>query len=228
VDTARIAQLLEPYLAQPEPSSASGAPVLDSQQLFKISTYVDILLRWNSRVNLTTVRKPEEIIRRHFGESMFAACHLFSNTHDQNAIQIIDVGSGAGFPGLPIKLWVPHAHVTLIESNHKKVAFLREVIRSITLMNINVFDGRAEDYRGPRGEAVTLRAVEKFESILPTAAGLVVKGGRLALLVGESQVQTAKSLEPFVGWSQPLRLPGSSSRVLLVGQMNTLLQESSQ
>jgi len=226
VKTARIAELLEPYLARPEPVSRDPRAILSEGQLSNISTYIDMLLRWNSRTNLTAVREPEEIVRRHFGESLFTARHLFLKIDDHPPTQIIDVGSGAGFPGLPIKLWFPQAHVTLIESNHKKVTFLREVIRALTLIDIDVFAGRGEDYQGALGDVVTLRAIEKFATILPMTIQLVAPRGRLALLIGESQGQQTRNLEPSLQWSEPLSLPGSLNRILLLGRMNQSEKES--
>jgi len=221
VDTARIADLLAPYLAQPEAASAiHGRGVLEQKQLNYISTYIDILLRWNARMNLTAVSEPEEIVRRHFGESLFTARYLFPSVKDQSPIQIIDVGSGAGFPGLPIKLWLPQAHVTLIEANHKKATFLREVIRTLTLINIDVFAGRGEDYKGPLGDVVTLRAVEKFDAVLPMATELITPGGRLALLIGEAQGRKAKDFNSSLSWSETVSLPGSLNRILLMGRMS--------
>ena len=182
--------------------------------------YINILLRWNSRINLTAVRDPEEIVRRHFGESLFTARYLFPKVEEQGPTRIIDVGSGAGFPGIPIKLWFRGAQVTLIEANNKKVAFLREVIRSITLMDIDVFSGRAEDYKGKLGDLITLRAVEKFDAVLPIAAELVAPDGRLATLIGESQYQKAKDLKPFLYWSLAAKIPGSLNRILAVATAN--------
>jgi len=171
-------------------------------------------------MNLTSVRDPDEIVRRHFGESLFAARCLFPEVGEQSSLKIIDVGSGAGFPGIPIKLWFRTAKVTLIEANHKKVAFLRELIRTLTLMDIDVFHGRAEDYKGPLGAVVTLRAVERFDAILPTAARLMAEGGRLALLIGESQYHRAAELEASLGWEPLVKIPGSLSRILAVANAN--------
>src|ERR1022692_2652487 len=160
MDTARIAALLDPFLDRE----------LDPNQLTQISTYIDLLLRWNARINLTAIRHPEEIVTRHFGESFFLARHLFpasvertppsapdvsleqaSTVRHSNRLEaqlgaqdsrpvrselgarssqltrVLDLGSGAGFPALPLKIWAPHIHLVLVESNHKKVAFLREV-----------------------------------------------------------------------------------------------------
>ncbi len=166
MDTARIAALLAPFLERP----------LTQSQLDQISIYIDLLLRWNARMNLTAIRNEEEIVTRHFGESLFLARHLFpASDRDFESIQtpegapsklrlggkvsigdarvgnvrignarVIDIGSGAGFPALPLKIWAPNLHLTLIESNHKKAAFLSEAARSLTLTNVNIMAGRAE------------------------------------------------------------------------------------
>ncbi len=245
--------------------------------------YIDLLLRWNARINLTAIRTPDEIVTRHFGESFFAARHLLTGTAPAGSTQaplgdlshnsvarkprsgappgpplphlatpestdpsqptralpvstadrapgspaspspasppslLLDLGSGAGFPGLPMKIWSPQTTVTLIESNHKKVAFLREVIRALTLTNINVFPGRAEDFPPATANLLTLRAVERFETILPTALTLLAPAARLALLIGEPQVTRAQALIPSLHWTPPIPVPQSTSRVLLIG-----------
>jgi 16S rRNA (guanine527-N7)-methyltransferase len=214
MDAARISELLQPFVAvrslrdETEGSSSSS---LTESQLRSISIYVNMLTRWNARINLTAVRDPEQIVRRHFGESLFAARRLPGALHD-----LIDLGSGAGFPGLPIKIWAPRIRLTLIESSQKKAAFLREVARALTLTDINVFAGRAESFTGQAG-IVTLRAVERFEAALPTAARLLAPQGRLALLIGQSQVPVAMRLLPGLSWREPIPLPLSQTRVLLVG-----------
>jgi 16S rRNA (guanine527-N7)-methyltransferase len=207
MQTSRIAELLQPFLAE---------SLLSPGQLTGISTYIDLLIRWNARINLTSVRQPEAIVTRHFGESLFAARHLFPDAGP--SASLIDVGSGAGFPGVPFKLWAPQLHLTLIESNHKKVAFLRQLARTITLTNIDIVPGRAEAYPGTPADVVTLRAVDRFSSALPIAARLAAPGGRLVLLIGQAQVAEAKSLVPSVTWSNPVPFPLSESRVLFVGR----------
>ena len=206
MDTAQIADLLHPFL------SASLTP----RQLENISTYIDLLLRWNARINLTAIRQQEEIVTRHFGESLFAAQWLFPSGQARANSTVMDVGSGAGFPGLPIRIWAPEIFLTLIEANHKKVAFLREVGRALTLTNIDVFHGRVEDFP-QHADLVTLRAVEHFAEILPVAGRLVTPGGRLALLIGSSQAEEAKQGIAGMSWGDPQPLPHSTGRVLLVG-----------
>jgi 16S rRNA (guanine527-N7)-methyltransferase len=231
----RIAELLRPFLASSanpchsessrrrgeEPASLSGA------QLAHISTYVDILLHWNSRINLTAIRDPEEIVTRHFGESLFAARHLFpeicsaatSAPSLPRASTVADVGTGAGFPGIPIKLWAKEVILTLIESNQRKAVFLREVARALTLTDINIINARAQSLVPATYGVVTLRAVERFEMALPLAAALVAASGRLAILISSSQVAMAHSAVP-ISWEAPLPIPGSRSRVLLLGTAN--------
>jgi 16S rRNA (guanine527-N7)-methyltransferase len=237
MDTACIADLLRPFL------ELANHQRLTTDDLLNISTYIDLLLRWNARINLTAVRQPEEIVTRHFGESLFAARHLFPGgttlaqlpepalSEVKGAVQaepssastrLIDIGSGAGFPGLPIKIWAPEIDVTLVESNQKRATFLREVTRRLTLTNINVFAGRAEAYPNPPADVVTLRAVEHFEKVLPIATSLVAPGGRLALLIGQTQLEQTHNLVPELIWTSPIPIPLSASRVLAIGTRQAL------
>lgn len=215
MDPARIASLLAPF-------TPGG---LSRHQLGQVSSYLELLLRWNSTpatrgINLTSVRAPEEIVTRHFGESFFLASQVFP-TPPESRLDAIDVGSGAGFPGLPLKIYVPRLQLTLIESQHKKATFLREVIRTLTLTDVNVFSGRLNAFVAGKNSSgaqlIALRAVERFAQALPAAAKLLEQNGRLALLIGSSQIELAqRSLKEFQ-WQPPLPVPLSSARVLLVG-----------
>ncbi len=196
-------------------------------QIEQVRAYLDLLLKWNEKTNLTSLRKPEEIISRHFGESFFLASFLAQVRTAAAAStenQFIDVGSGAGFPGIPLKIYSPHLQGTLIESHNKKATFLKEVIRTLKLTNIAVFSGRAEELaKSATGQAslVTLRAVERFESVLPVTAKLVAQSGLLALLIGSAQIEAAHKLLPAFAWDTPRPLPLSHSRVLLIGKSRT-------
>jgi 16S rRNA (guanine527-N7)-methyltransferase len=230
MDDARIAELLTPFLGDSPEGRGHKRAALSPEQLRSISMYIYILLRWNARINLTAVRQPEEIVTRHFGESIFAARHLFPQSEAGTvaaasgsgslvaAPHVIDVGSGAGFPGLPIKIWAPGVNLTLIESSQKKATFLREVVRSLELTGAEVFAGRADAVSGAKGDVVTLRAVERFESIIPVAAGLVAPSGRLAVLVGEAQLKRVREILPGFNWDVPGRTPLSSNRFLIIGR----------
>jgi 16S rRNA (guanine527-N7)-methyltransferase len=245
---ARIAELLQPFLrsgSNPCHSELGRSPgeepaVLSATQLQSISTYIDILQHWNTRINLTAIRNEEEIVTRHFGESLFAARHLFPRSSSaysaSSAVKdfdvevaearsakaearVSDVGSGAGFPGIPIKLWSPNISLTLIESNQKKATFLREVTRALTLTDINIQNVRAETLSPASFDVVTIRAVERLASVLPVAANLLASSGRLALLIASSQLESIRSTLPNLAWDAPIPIPQSRSRLLLVGSL---------
>jgi 16S rRNA (guanine527-N7)-methyltransferase len=246
MDAARIAALLHPFVER----------TLPEVQLQQISTYIDLLLRWNARINLTAIRDPDEIVTRHFGESFFLARHLFPETSvartllsawskdpthpPQSETQrthleppdaeepgkglsdrsvrptVLDIGSGAGFPGLPLKLWAPAISLTLVESNHKKAAFLREVVRTLIFTSVNVIADRAETLADTPADVVTLRAVERIDAMLPIAARLVSPSGRLALLIGSSQLPALQTLAPHFRDAATIPVPKSQSRVLSI------------
>jgi 16S rRNA (guanine527-N7)-methyltransferase len=185
-----IALLITPYLPDPP---ASLLP--------QLSTYLDLLLKWNARTNLTAIRDPEEIVRRHFGESLFAAAHLAPATKT-----LLDFGSGAGFPGLPIALLRPDVQVTLAESQNKKSTFLREAVRTLNLPNVEIWAARAETLPPTRQfHTVALRAVDNMEAALPAAKARISPGGQLVLLTTTAQTSVDGHFIP---------LPNSQSGVL--------------
>jgi len=206
MDNARLVELLQPFA----PGIELPAKLVEQLQL-----YLDLLLRWNARMNLTAVRDPEQIVTRHFGESLFAAQAL--KRHIERPKTLADIGSGAGFPGIPIRLFIPELQLTLIESQNKKATFLREVIRALRLENANVFCGRAEEW-SEKANVVTLRAVEQFARVLPVATGLVADSGELCLLISVGQLDAASHLLG-ANWqlSEPILVPNSSSRSILIG-----------
>ena len=207
MDNARLVELLQPFA----PGIELPAKLVEQLQL-----YLDLLLRWNARMNLTAVRDPEQIVTRHFGESLFAAQAL--KRHIERPKTLADIGSGAGFPGIPIRLFIPELQLTLIESQDKKATFLREVIRALKLENAKVFCGRAEDWNS-KADFITLRAVEKFELVLPVAAGLVAERGFLCLLIGADQLAAAQRLAGAGWqWSKPVAVPKSSAREICLAQ----------
>jgi 16S rRNA (guanine527-N7)-methyltransferase len=152
-----IATLLQPYLL-PETT-------LPDALYPKLSLYLDLLLKWNARTNLTAIRNPKDIVRRHFGESLFAAQHL-----DPATTTLLDFGSGAGFPGLPIAVLHPEIEVALAESQNKKATFLREVARTLGL-STEIWAARVETMPEARlFHTVTLRAVDNMAAAMEAAA----------------------------------------------------------
>jgi len=205
ISEERISELLGPFL---------GPARLSTFQLRQVSIYLELLLRWNSKINLTSVRAPEEIVTRHFGESFFAASQVFPTMRLPTSA--IDVGSGAGFPGLPMKIFAPELELTLVESNNKKVAFLREAVRVLELKGVSASGCRAENLTID-ADIVSLRAVERFDKALPIARKLLKPRGRLLLLIGLEQVEAAKSVLPELSWQKPISIPVSQNRVLAIG-----------
>ena len=187
---SEIATLLTPYLSVPPPKNLMP----------RLSMYLDLLLKWNARTNLTAIRDPEEIVRRHFGESLFAAQQLGAPD------TLLDLGSGAGFPGLPIALLRPEIRVTLAESQNKKSTFLREAVRTLNLPNVEVWAARAETLSASlQFHTVALRAVDNMEAALPAAKARIAPGGQLALLT------TAAHVPPG---ARSIPLPNSQTGVL--------------
>lgn len=205
-----IAELLQPFLTTP----------LNEMQLKDISMYIDMLLKWNSRMNLTAVRQPDEIVTRHFGESLFAAQQLFPSS-GREVLRVVDVGTGAGFPGLPIAIWNPRLALSLIESRQKKATFLREVVRTLGLDRVDVVADRAENFPAASADVVTMRAVERFEVAAKVAAKLVKPGGQLALLIGNDQTAKAREFLRSFTWHVSLPVPRSAMRVLMIGDCET-------
>ncbi len=165
----QIRELLVPY----------GANGFSAEIYQKISRYLSLFELWSSRVNLSTVREPEQVVQRHFGEGFvlsraLPACH-----------SVLDLGSGAGFPGLPIALYSNDLKVTLAESQNKKAAFLREAVFAMEL-EVSVWPGRAEELAA-MFDVVVLRAVDNMPRALKVARGLLHSGGTLAFFVGGQQ-----------------------------------------
>lgn len=197
----------------PELLAAAGLPPLTTEQLSQFSGYFALLLRWNQKTNLTAIREPEQILSRHFLESIACACAL-----PAGVATVLDFGSGAGFPGLPIAILRAEFSVTLSESQIKKATFLREVLRSLGIAG-SVHHGRAETLNTVF-DCVTLRAVDKMETAVATAAKLVRPGGWLAAMTTELDLERIQNAAgPAFGWKAPVPLPGGERRVVFLGHL---------
>jgi 16S rRNA (guanine527-N7)-methyltransferase len=190
--------------------SRAGLAALPPAAYRQFQNYLDLLLRWNQRLNLTGIRDPLQIIQRHFVESAFTAQHL-----PADITSLLDYGSGAGLPGIPIAICRPEIQVTLAEAQGKKASFLREVLRVLTLSG-RVYAGRVEAMPEQNlFDAVAMRAVERMESAIPVAVSRTTK--YLALLT------TARSAAAFrsfteMEWLEPIPLPNSAQMILAIGQ----------
>ena len=208
--TDRLNQLLE----------ASGQPPLTLETAEKFSAYLTLLQKWNARTNLTAIRDEEGILSRHFLESILCAYKL-----PQGIVSLLDFGSGAGFPGIPIALIRPEISVTLAESQNKKAAFLREAIRTLNL-EIKVHANRAESLQ-TTFDCVTLRAVDNMAAAIPAAIQLLNLTGWLAILTTLEDAPAiqaqANQTAPF-HWRPLESLQAGTSRILLLGQRETTIQ----
>jgi 16S rRNA (guanine527-N7)-methyltransferase len=201
-----IETALTPYLATISPGLAD-----------QIQAYISLLLKWNRTISLTTVTKPIEIVKFHFGESLFALSLVNSGES-----RLADVGSGAGFPGLPLAIALPTLDVTLIESNAKKCSFLSEVVRELRLPNVSVFRGRMQELPrdSPTFDVVAARAIGQLEQLATWSRKYLRAAGKLVLWVGEVDARAVLEIDAW-SWGQPVLIPGSKRRYLLVGTPST-------
>jgi 16S rRNA (guanine527-N7)-methyltransferase len=186
--------------------AAADLDLLDEATATGFATYCALLLRWNARTNLTAIRDEDGILSRHFVESIACARALPSGI-----ATLLDFGSGAGFPGIPIALCRPEIAVTLAESQGKKAAFLQEAVRTLGL-STKVHCGRAE-FLSTKFDCVTLRAVDSMPQAVLAATSLVASGGWLSVLTTEAQLNSVRR-SAAITWLEPIPLPGSDSRVL--------------
>jgi 16S rRNA (guanine527-N7)-methyltransferase len=192
----------------------AGSTPLDVDVSEQFTAYLTLLQRWNARTNLTAIRDEEGILSLHFLESILCARAL-----PPGITSLLDFGSGAGFPGIPIALIRPEIAVTLAESQNKKAAFLREAVRTLNL-ETKVHSIRAEDLK-QKFDCITLRAVDKMETAVHAAIQLLNPSGWLAILTTRHETPTLQALAdqsaPF-NWSPSQPLPEGTSRVLLLGR----------
>lgn len=187
--------------------AAAGIGTLPTEATKRLSIYLDLLLKWNAKLNLTAVREPGAIVKRHFLESIQCA-QLIPDVRT-----LLDFGSGAGFPGVPIAICRSEIKVTLAESQGKKVAFLREATRRLGL-NTEVFAGRVEEMSKERQfEAVTLRAVDKMEAACQEALAHIADDGCLVVFSGESR--NLRELISGISWERDEQIVATTGRLLL-------------
>ena len=195
-----IEKLATPLLLEPLPQ-----PVW--QQLLD---YLDLLNRWNSRMNLTAVRDPRLLASLHLGECLRAAQMIPADT-----TTVLDYGSGAGLPGIPIQIARPDLAVTLAESQTKKATFLREAVRTLDLRNARVHSGRVEELTaGCTFDLVAMRAVDRMDRAIQQAASRADK--YLMLLISEQEMAAATAALPGFAWVADA-IPRTDQRVILLG-----------
>lgn len=190
---------------------------LPDDRIARLLQYLGLLLRWNQKINLTAIRQPEECVTRHFGESF-----LLSNLVPLNG-RLLDIGSGAGFPGMALKLIRPELGIVLLEPAAKKRSFLKEVARTCGMEQVRVVGSRAREFAEAEPaqlfDLVTIRAVGGLESVIPAATRLLKPRGFLCLWLGGQQVGKVRSSNPRFRWKDPISIPLSNERYILAGKL---------
>jgi 16S rRNA (guanine527-N7)-methyltransferase len=190
----------------------AGLEPLDDETAHKFEAYLSLFVRWNEKLNLSSVRDEEGILSRHFIESIAVAQSL-----PNDIATLLDFGSGAGLPGIPIALCWPRVAVTLAESQVKKAAFLQEAVRVLGI-SAKVYADRAERLTEVF-DCVVLRAVEKMPKAIAAATELISPEGWLAPMTTDASLAELQAAAgPQFKWKESVRLPGSESRILAIGQ----------
>ena len=187
-------------------------PAYDDQVL-QIQQYIKILLTWNEKISLTAIRDPLEMLYRHFCESMYA-----TEAIQGRGGRLADVGSGGGFPGLPLKIIRPDLRVFLVESNLKKATFLAEVVRELGLNDTQVLVRRYEELHEEIAplDYVCSRALGEYPVFLSWAASDQIAAKQVILWIGARDMPEIQKISGWK-WQEPILVPHSLQRLLLVG-----------
>ena len=174
---------------------------LTDKQLFQYETYFKFLVEYNEYVNLTAITEEEEVYIKHFYDSI-----LLSKVVDLSTISTMcDVGAGAGFPSIPLKILYPHLNVTIVDGLDKRIKFLSLLCEKLGLENVNLVHGRAEEYAKEKRESfdlVTARAVARFNVLNELCIPLVKVGGHFVSMKGKNaleEINEGKSLSVLNG-----------------------------
>jgi 16S rRNA (guanine527-N7)-methyltransferase len=208
LDKPRLHQLLEPFGLDLTPTQAT-----------QTLAYLHLLLRWNEKINLTAIRNPAECVTRHFGESLYISRHLKLHA------SLLDIGSGAGFPGLALKIVFPELSVTLLEPVTKKRAFLKEAARVCGFDHVTVRGDRLEELAPasptPVFDFATVRAVGNLTELVPLAAQCLKPGGSLLLWLSREQTAGITAIDSGLNWLDPLPIPLSRTTEVWQGRKMT-------
>lgn len=204
LDESGVRAILEPFQLE-----------LSSSQISQLLDYLDLLLRWNRKINLTSIRTEEECVSRHFGESLYLARWIKLQGN------LLDIGSGAGFPGLALRIAFPELATTLLEPVAKKRAFLKEAARVCGVSKVDVRPERLEDFARQNSVAkydtITARAVGHFDSLVPQALNLIKPEGSICLWIGQNQGKSLLESSALVQWGAPIAMPIGREREIWVG-----------
>jgi 16S rRNA (guanine527-N7)-methyltransferase len=203
---------------------AAKGIVLSSQQLDQFQRYFELLVEWNEKMNLTGITERAAVYEKHFYDSLSLAFYIDLS----KAIRLADIGSGAGFPSLPLKIAFPHLQVTIVDSLNKRISFLKHVCEALGLEGVQCVHGRAEDIgRLPahrdRYDAVTARAVARLAGLSELCLPFAAKDGLFAAMKGanpqeelDEAAYALKELRGKVERVETMKLPVEQSERAIV------------
>lgn len=186
-----------------------GVTALSADQISQLVTHYDMICRWNKRINLTRIISPRDAARLHYAESLFGAQFVVERT-------ILDIGSGAGFPAIPLAVIKPEVRVTALEANHKKALFLVEARDALRLANFEVVTARLEEFDWAGYELLTSRALDKAEAVLPLVINQMSSNQRLMLYCGPDLIAKLQRESSVACKVETNPIPFSESRVLAI------------
>jgi 16S rRNA (guanine527-N7)-methyltransferase len=179
----------------------------DIEAQAKLPQYIALLDKWNRTHNLTAIRDPAQMVTHHLLDSLAVLAHL----PKQSRLRVLDIGSGGGLPGIPLAIAKPEWHFVLLDSNHKKAAFLRQAAIELDLANVEVCAERAQDYEvEPLFDLVISRAFSDLATFAALARRLVAPGGRIVAMKGVFPHEELEQLPPdvLVAEVAAVRVPG--------------------
>ena len=193
------------------------------EQLGQFYQYMNVLIEWNQKINLTAIVKPEDIILKHFIDSLTVLKYIGEKD------ELVDIGTGAGFPGIPIKIMKEDVHVVLLDSLNKRIHFLNEVIKELTLEKVETIHSRIEDYGRNKKyrekyDIVTSRAVANLATLSEYMLPMAKIGGKCVCMKGsaveEEIIKSKKAIETLGGKIQKIesfKLPdGENCRNIII------------
>ena len=188
---------------------------LSTQQLGKFQEYFNLLMKWSKSINLTAISNPDEVVIKHFLDSLTLVKFINSPA------KLIDIGTGAGFPGIPLKIALPDLDITLVDSTAKKIGFLDLIIRSLKLDKCTTIHARAEDLKSNPEFAtsfdyVTARALASADKLFLLLKPFVTAGGQILMLKGAEATQEVACIEEATPQIIPLTVPGLDARRTLI------------
>lgn len=163
---------------------------ITEEQLNKLNKFYKLLIEWNEKINLTRITEENEVYLKHFYDSL-----TIKKVIDLNEVDTLcDVGTGAGFPGIVLKIMYPHLKITLVDSLQKRVNYLNSIIKDLELEDIHAIHSRGEDFK-EKFDVVTARAVANIEKLVTYTMHLLNKDGQLVAMKGNIEEELTESVQ---------------------------------